>query len=159
MATRLVVGGYFFYPTFWVKFYVFNLKLYHILKHNNMNRFLFFALCILLLSSCRDNLIKGDVTPSKPCIWQTDLPDTVGSWHVDTFSLPKNDRYNKDLFFLNENVGFLLKDYYSLFKTTNGGLSWTKIGDIKDSDITEETYFINENGEKQRLKAIQNYFL
>ena len=111
-----------------------------------MNRYLLYILGVVLLtSSCRKNVFIENGGQSTPCVYQLNLPDSVGQWRIDTFSLPTNDRYNKDIFFLNENVGFLLKDYYSLFKTTDGGKTWAKISSFYDYEITYQVYFINEN--------------
>jgi photosystem II stability/assembly factor-like uncharacterized protein len=109
-----------------------------------MNRFFLFALSFIVVTSCRSHLDEP-TSPAIPCVFQFNLPDTVGSWHIDTFPLPKNDRYNQDIFFLNNRVGFLLKDYYSLFKTKDGGTTWTQINSFKDPEITDKAYFINEN--------------
>jgi photosystem II stability/assembly factor-like uncharacterized protein len=111
-----------------------------------MNRFLFFALCLLLFSNCRGNLIKEDPIPREPCIWQTDLPDTVGTWYIDTFSLPKNNSfYDRDIFFINEQIGYLMKNGFELYKTLNGGKSWAYISNVDNRGNADETYFINEN--------------
>ena len=111
-----------------------------------MNRFFLFALSLLLLTlSCRKNIDLYPPKLGKPCIRQFNLPDSVGTWHIDTFPLPKNDRYNRDLFFVNDKIGFLLKDYYSLFKTTDGGKTWAQLPNFKSYDIAEQVYFVNEN--------------
>ena len=111
-----------------------------------MNRLLSFILAILFMaSSCRKYEIVEQNAPHKPCILQFELPDSVGKWRIDTFPLPKNDRYNKDIFFVNENVGFLLKDYHTLFKTSDGGKTWAQINSFSNYESAEEVYFINEN--------------
>ena len=109
-----------------------------------MNRLIIFLIFSTIVSSCRKNHVIDSWSPQEPCVFQLNLPDSVSKWRIDTFSLPINDRYNKDLFFLNEKVGFLLKDYYSLFKTVDGGKTWSQITGFKDNEIAYETYFINE---------------
>ncbi|MBL7817679.1 MAG: hypothetical protein JNL70_21915 [Saprospiraceae bacterium] len=107
-----------------------------------MNRLLFSILCTSLwLVGCQKEDNSGTTTP---CVQQTTLPDSIGKWRLDTFDLPKNERYNKDIFFVSDSTGFLLKDYYALFKTANGGKTWTQLQGFSNNEIAEESYFINE---------------
>lgn len=48
--------------------------------------------------------------------------------------------YLYDIFFINENIGWLCADW-SLYKTTNGGISWFKIQEFAPFEI----YFADEN--------------
>lgn len=99
----------------------------------------------MIASSCQKNIdIKPDVIIRTPCVLQDTLPDSVGQWHIDTFSLP-NGLNNRDLCFVNKQVGFLLKDQLTLFKTINAGKTWLEIARFNDFGSQGKAYFINEN--------------
>lgn len=51
-----------------------------------------------------------------------------------------------DLYFVNNNTGFIVGDKYSIYKTTNGGINFNPINNINNSNISFiKIKFVNEN--------------
>lgn len=63
------------------------------------------------------------------------------------YSLPIINTFDKkNIFFINESTGFFLAAYGVIFKTTDGGISWTNIQTNCDSTIVEEDiHFADQN--------------
>ena len=110
-----------------------------------MNRIFFLLIANIIISGCRKDIsIKPDPINKTPCVRQDTLPESVGQWHIDTFPLPICLN-NRDIFFINRQIGFVLQDQYTLSKTTNGGQTWIETYKFNGGTGSGKIYFINEN--------------
>ena len=64
------------------------------------------------------------------------------TWQATSIPANTNNQRFDDVFFLNENLGWAANGYYaSVYKTTDGGLSWTE--QLNESMLNDSYYFRN----------------
>ena len=101
--------------------------------------FAFLLISILLTCSCSKS--NNDTPTPTPPVDTTTLvkPDTLtAGWSkikIDTTQI-------LDIFFNNNTTGYAINDYFSLFKTTDGGLTWA----IKNDNVRGINMAVTNNG-------------
>jgi len=90
--------------------------------------------------SMASNTLKGWVVRSDTgCVYYT--PDCGITWTNQSFL---NSRYFHDVFFLNEQKGWILADYGYIFYSTNGGNSWS-IQCMGIAKVTTRIIFLDDS--------------
>jgi len=103
-----------------------------LLNQTCMKRFSFFICLVILAVSCSKN--KNNPGPTNPVVVVPSDPDTLSAGWTKVGNIPIEETVN-DIYFVDANNGYIATTG-AIYKSTNGGSTWTKIS-------TENSSYIN----------------